>query len=101
MRYVEADIPSDDKDIDDEEVNTGSSNAANKHVEPTPKKKRRVSRKQNTDTKLEDSEKTAVKGDNVQEKRKSKSVKKEAKNTNKEKKNKGRKGRNKNISNLI
>ena len=89
VRYVEADIPSDDDDNDVKELNMDSNNAFRKVVATTPNKKPRIFRKQETDAKAEDTEEKAVKDDNLPETRKSKVAKKETKKT----KKKGRKGK--------
>ena len=88
MRYVEADILDEEDDDDDEDDKVG-----NKVTAPTPNKKPKASRKDETSMKAEDIEEPAMKeADDLPVNSNSKSSKKETKKTNNKRK-KGRKGR--------
>ena len=92
MRYVEADILS-EEDSDVEEVD----NMASKIITPTPNKRPKVLKNEKA-AKAEDTKEPAVEEVDLQENSKSKSAKKETKKkTNKKKK--GRKGRRKGCQN--
>ena len=90
VRYVEADIESDDENSDIEEVSNVSANAASKIQMPSPVKKQKVSTKPKL-TEVEDSEQPTVKEGDLPKSSISKTAKKRGRKP-ASKKKKGKKG---------
>ena len=90
VRYVEANIESDDENSDIEEVSNVSANSATKIQMPSPVKKQKVSTKPKL-TEVEDSEQPTVKEGDLPKSSKSKTAKKRGRKP-ASKKKKGKKG---------
>ena len=94
MRYVEAEVLSEEDGSDAEQVSKDSNSETNMAAAmPSPVKKPKVSKKDETTTLVEDMESNNVKeGQIIQKSSKPKTTKKEAKKKKKSKKKTGKKG---------
>lgn len=93
VRYIEAEVLSDEDGSDTEVVSQDTSNETNKVTVPSPIKKPKVSNNlEEKATLIEDKESTDVKERELQESSKTKKTKKEAKTKRASKKKKGKKG---------
>lgn len=92
VRYIEAEVLSEEDGSDTELVRKDSNNEASKITASSPIKKPKVSNKEKKATPAEDNESTGVKENELQESSKPKTTKKEANTKNASKKKKWKKG---------